>query len=146
MSSILREDQYFNNEADFCVVWNEDSLKKIERIFLSERISYFITDEKMSILQRLFGPGRRTPGVLVRINGRDMARASELVSALPDVEIVGEIPAQDWSPKEKIRRMREREFEEMYGTPAPPEAESPGTGGGMGPGGRGSAEDGADRE
>ena len=44
MSSILREDQYFDNEADFCVVWNEDSKAEIEQLFLDHRISYFVKE------------------------------------------------------------------------------------------------------
>ncbi len=109
MSSILREDQYFDNEADFCVVWNEDSKAEIEQLFLDHRISYFVKEEPKPWYRRLLSLRRYPDAYVIRINSRDIARAAQLVEGIEDVEITGRIPQEDWSPKEKLRRLREAE-------------------------------------
>lgn len=112
MSSILREDQYFDNEADFCVVWNEDSKAEIEQIFLDHRISYFVKEEPKPWYRKLLSFKRYPDAYVIRINSRDIARATQLVEGIEDVEITGRIPQEDWSPKEKLRRLREAEERE----------------------------------
>ena len=92
MSSILREDQYFDNEADFCVVWNEDSKAEIEQIFLDHRISYFVKEEPKPWYRKLLSFKRYPDAYVIRINSRDIARAAQLVEGIEDVEITGRIP------------------------------------------------------
>ncbi len=54
MSSIIQNNQVFNNEVPFCRVYSVDSKKQLEERFLAHRISYFIEWQDKSILQRLF--------------------------------------------------------------------------------------------
>ena len=54
MTSILREDQYFDNETDFCVVTGAAAMNQLEQLFLRNRISYFIKVQERSIFQKIF--------------------------------------------------------------------------------------------
>ena len=98
MSSILKEDQYFNNEMDFCRVRGEEAKRALERVFLGNRVSYFIRFESRSVLSRLF-MGRKPESYVIRINVRDFARAAELVEGMENVTIIGRAPAEEWSPR-----------------------------------------------
>ncbi len=111
MSSILREDQYFDNEADFCKVESENVRSELEKIFLKNRISYFIKAQEQSFLERLFGDKGKRP-YIVRINNRDIAKAIRLTQDLEGIEIIGREPEPDWSPNAKLQRMREEEMQE----------------------------------
>lgn len=108
MSSILREDQYFDNEADFCKVESESVRSELERIFLKNRISYFIKTQDQGFFERLFGTGEKR-SYIVRINNRDIAQAIRLVQNLQGIEIIGKEPEPDWSPNAKLQRMYEEQ-------------------------------------
>ena len=110
MSSILREDQYFDNEADFCRTDSQTVREELERVFLRNRISYFVKYEDRSLLDRLF-KGKEKDRCVIRINNRDIALATRLVRDIRGVEIIGKEPEPDWSPKEKLRRMQAEEQE-----------------------------------
>ena len=116
MTSILREDQYFDTETDFCVVTGAAAMNQLEQLLLRNRISYFIKVQERSIFQKIFGRRSREEVFVVRINNRDVAAAAELAAEVPNVRIIGKVPEQDWSPKEKLRRLREegRQREEDY--------------------------------
>jgi len=106
MTSILREDQYFDNEVEFCIVHGAGAMNELERVLLKNRISYFIRQQEKSILQKIFKRGKVEDIFVVRINGRDVENAIELAQDIPGVEITGEIPEQDWSPRAKLERMK----------------------------------------
>lgn len=108
MSSILREDQYFDNEADFCKVESESVRSELEKIFLKNRISYFIKEQEQGFLDRLFG-SRQKRSYIVRINNRDIAQAIRLVRDLQGIEIIGKEPEPDWSPNAKLQRLNEEQ-------------------------------------
>lgn len=108
MSSILREDQYFDNEADFCKVESESVRSELERIFLKNRISYFIKTQDQGFFERLFGT-REKRSYIVRINNRDIAQAIRLLQNLQGIEIIGKEPEPDWSPNAKLQRMYEEQ-------------------------------------
>ena len=117
MTSILREDQYFDNETDFCIVTGAGAMNELERLFLKNRISYFIKEQEKPIWARIFAGRSREDVFVVRINNRDIAAASELAENIPNVRIIGQPPKEDWSPKEKARRLREEKLlpkEEYY--------------------------------
>ncbi|MDO4284418.1 MAG: hypothetical protein Q4C60_03695 [Eubacteriales bacterium] len=111
MSSILKEDQYFNNEADFCRTESAAAKAQLERVFLENRISYFVKFEEKGFLERIFG-GKEKNSYTVRINNRDIALATKLVRNISGVEIIGREPEPDWSPKAKLLRMQEQEMEQ----------------------------------
>ncbi len=108
MSSILREDQYFDNEADFCKVESEIVRSELEKIFLKNRISYFIKAQEQGFFDRLFG-SKEKRSYIVRINNRDIAKAIRLVQDLQGIEIIGKEPEPDWSPNAKLQRMNEEQ-------------------------------------
>lgn len=115
VSTILRDDQYFDSEADFCRVYDDRVLHVLERILLRNGISYFIKEENTSLLARLLC--MRRSGFVVRINGRDMGKAIWLAEELRGVEIIGRLPERDWIPREAWQRRREEERErERFGT------------------------------
>ena len=108
MSSILREDQYFDNECEFCTVIGADAMNQLERVFLRNGISYFIKEKKRSIFQKLFRTDPLEMEFIVRINNKDVALATELAGEIAGIHVTGSVPAQDWSPKQKLSRMREQ--------------------------------------
>ena len=87
MTSILREDQYFDNETDFCVVTGAAAMNQLEQLFLRNRISYFIKVQERSIFQKIFGRRSREEVFVVRINNRDVAAAAELAAEVPNENI-----------------------------------------------------------
>ena len=87
MSSIILEDQVFNNDVSFCRVYSMDSKKILEERFLANRISYFIDWQEQSFLQKIFGGSRNKILCTVRINRQDVERARELVSGLEDIKL-----------------------------------------------------------
>ncbi len=87
MSSIIQDDQVFNNEVSFCKVYSKESKRILEERFLQNRISYYIDWQDKSFLQRIFGVDKDKILCTVRINKADIERARELVSGLEDVKV-----------------------------------------------------------
>ncbi len=87
MSSIIQDDQVFNNEVSFCRVYSEESKKILEERFLANRISYFIDWQEQSFLQRIFGGNKNKILCTIRINRQDVDRARELVSGLENIKL-----------------------------------------------------------
>lgn len=42
VAPLVFDDQAFNREVTFCRVYSQESKKKLEKLFLQNRISYFI--------------------------------------------------------------------------------------------------------
>lgn len=74
-------DVKIHNEIEFCVVRDPDVKKKIERAFLSNRISYYEKWDEPSFLGRIFGDRSRTRCVLC-INSMQAEKASGLLEEL----------------------------------------------------------------
>lgn len=89
MSAIMFDDKVYNREVAFCKVYSMDSKEKLEKIFLKNRISYFIEWQDKSFWQRMFGnDGRKEKTVyIIRINEEDVERAKELVQGIDSVKI-----------------------------------------------------------
>ena len=70
----------FNNEVDFCKVYDLDTKRQIEKILLDNGISYYCHFEDKGILQRFFfmKPGAKT-ACIFRIHDEEVPRAKELV-------------------------------------------------------------------
>lgn len=94
MTTLAFDDQRFNREVSFCKVYSMDSKEKLEKIFLKNRISYFIEWQERPLLSRMFGSDRHKEKniFIIRINEADVEKATELVQ---DIESV------------KLRRMKE---------------------------------------
>ncbi len=104
MSSIIQNNQVFNNEIAFCRVYSMESKKQLEERFLAHRISYFIEWQDKSILQKLFDRNGNKIVCTFRINRGDAVKARQLVQGIEGVKLrdIGEV-----KNTERIRRRSE---------------------------------------
>ena len=116
MSSIIQNNQVFNNEVPFCRVYSVDSKKQLEERFLAHRISYFIEWQDKSILQRLFDRSGSKIVCTFKINKGEIARARELAQGIEGIKFkdYGEV-----KNTERIRRRSEAVTEESTGLEMP---------------------------
>ena len=87
MSSIILDEQEFNRDVSFCRVYSQDSKDKLEKLFLKNRISYFIEWQERSFLARLFGNDKQKNIFTIRINEADVEKATELVRGIDSVRL-----------------------------------------------------------
>jgi len=89
VASLVFDEQTFNREVTFCKVYSQDSKKALEKLFLQNRISYFIEWQERSFFSRLFGGGgQKEKNVFtVRINEADVERATELARGINDIRL-----------------------------------------------------------
>ena len=116
MSSIIQNNQVFNNEVPFCRVYSVESKKQLEERFLAHRLSYFIEWQDKSILQRLFDRKGSKIVCTFRINKGDLVRAKELSLGIEGIKYkdYGEL-----KNTERIRRRSEAVKEESTGLEMP---------------------------
>jgi hypothetical protein len=116
MSSIIQNNQVFNNEVPFCRVYSVDSKKQLEERFLAHRISYFIEWQDKSILQRIFDRSGSKIVCTFKINKGEIARARELAQGIEGIKFkdYGEL-----KNTERIRRRSEAVTEESSGLEMP---------------------------
>ncbi len=86
MSSIIQNNQVFNNEVPFCRVYSVESKKQLEERFLAHRISYFIEWQDKSILQRLFDRKGSKIVCTFKINKGDLLKAKELSQGIEGIK------------------------------------------------------------
>ena len=89
MTSLSFDDQVFNREVPFCRVYSLDSKDKLEKLFLKNRISYFIEWQDRPLLARFFGDEKQKEKSMftIRINEADVERATELIKGLESVKL-----------------------------------------------------------
>ena len=116
MSSIIQNNQVFNNEVPFCRVYSVESKKQLEERFLAHRISYFIEWQDKSILQRLFDRSGSKIVCTFKINKGDLVRAKELSQGIEGIKYkdYGEL-----KNTERIRRRSEAVKDEGTGLEMP---------------------------
>ena len=116
MSSIIQNNQVFNNEVPFCRVYSVDSKKQLEERFLAHRISYFIEWQDKSILQRIFDRSGSKIVCTFKINKGEIARARELAQGIEGIKFkdYGEV-----KNTERIRHRSEAVTEEDTGLEMP---------------------------
>ena len=78
---------FFNHEIPFCKVYGMESKDKLEKLFLKNRISYFIEWQERSFLARLFGNDKQKNIFTIRINEADVEKATELVRGIDSVRL-----------------------------------------------------------
>lgn len=91
-----------SNECDYCKVYNETTLHQVERLFLKNRISYFIKQQDFSLFSFLFSANKTS--CVFRINKRDVALANYLLSDIRGIDIITDSVQEDWSPKAQLAR------------------------------------------
>ena len=116
MSSIIQNNQVFNNEVPFCRVYSIESKKQLEERFLAHRISYFIEWQDKSILQKLFDRSGSKIVCTFKINKGDLVRAKELSQGIEGIKYkdYGEL-----KNTERIRRRSEAVKDESTGLEMP---------------------------
>ena len=79
-------DGIVNREVAFCRIYNKDAKDKLEKLFLENRISYFVEWQERSLLSRLLG--RKEKNVFtIKINDADIDRATALVQGIDSIRI-----------------------------------------------------------
>ena len=89
MSSVTFNNNFFNREVAFCKVYSLESKEKLEKLFLRNRISYFIEWQDKTFWQRLFGQERsKEKNVFtIRINEADVELAKELIQGIDSIKL-----------------------------------------------------------
>lgn len=89
MTSLIFDERRFNREVSFCRVYSLTSKEKLEKLFLQNRISYFIEWQERSFFSRLFGGdnSKEKNTFTIRINEADVERATELVQGMESVKL-----------------------------------------------------------
>ncbi len=87
MASLNFDRQVYNREITFCKVYSLDSKERVEKIFLKNRISYFIEWQEHSWLSRVFGNEKHKNTFTIKINEADVERATDLVQEIDSVKI-----------------------------------------------------------
>ena len=89
MTALSFDDKVFNREVSFCRVYSLESKEKLEKLFLRNRISYFIEWQDRSFLSRLLKRENQKEKTTftIRINEADVERATELVKGLESVKL-----------------------------------------------------------
>ncbi|MBP3825477.1 MAG: hypothetical protein ILA11_07030 [Butyrivibrio sp.] len=116
MSSIIQNNQVFNNEVPFCRVYSVESKKQLEERFLAHRISYFIEWQDKSILQRLFDRKGSKIVCTFRINKKDLLQAKEISQGIEGIKYKD---YGDFKYNERIRRRSEAVKDESTGLEMP---------------------------
>ncbi|MBO4458094.1 MAG: hypothetical protein J5802_10270 [Butyrivibrio sp.] len=104
MSSIIQNNQVFNNEIPFCRAYSMESKKMLEERFLAHRISYFIEWQDKSFFQRLFDRKGNKIVCTFKINKSDLVKAKELTEGIEGVKFKDYGDVQD---ADHIRRRSE---------------------------------------
>ena len=102
MSSIIQNNQVFNNEVPFCRVYSLESKKQLEERFLAQRISYFIEWQDKSFIQRLFDRSGSKIVCTFKINKGELQRAKALAQGIEGIKF------KDYGEEKPTERIRKR--------------------------------------
>ena len=78
-------DGMVNREVAFCRVYSKDAKERLEKIFLQNRISYFVEWQERNFISKLLG-GKDKNVFTIKINEDDVPRATELVKDLDSIK------------------------------------------------------------
>lgn len=87
MTAMSFDDRVINREVPFCKVCSLEGKEKLEKLFLKNRISYFIEWEERSFVSKLFGGSKQKNMCTIRINEADVERATELAQGIESVKL-----------------------------------------------------------
>lgn len=85
MSSVFTNGMV-NREVSFCRVYSKEAKDRLEKLFLKNRISYFVQWQERSFIARLLG-AREKNVFTIKINEEDVPRATELVQGVESIRI-----------------------------------------------------------
>ena len=79
---------FFNHEIPFCKVYGMESKDKLEKLLVTNRISFFIEWQERRLWERLFREVRPEKSVFtIRINEADRTLAKGLVEGMDSVKL-----------------------------------------------------------
>lgn len=79
---------FFNHEISFCKVYNMESKDQLEKLFVSNRISFFVEWQEQRLWERFFGnAGGKKNVFTIHINEADSGLARDLVEGMDSVQI-----------------------------------------------------------
>ncbi|MCD7724181.1 MAG: hypothetical protein LUI12_01280 [Clostridiales bacterium] len=87
MAAMDFNELFFNHEIPFCKVYSVESKDKLEKLLLSNRISFCIECQEKGLWERFFHGSSRKNVFTVRINEADSVRARNLVEGIESVKI-----------------------------------------------------------
>lgn len=87
MASLFFDNQVYNREVSFCRVYSKEDKDKLEKLFLKNRISYFIEWQERSFFARMFASDKQKNIYTIRINEADVEKATDLVQGIESVKI-----------------------------------------------------------
>lgn len=81
-------DLFFCHEIPFCRVYSLESKDKLEKLFLNNRISFFIEWKEKSLWDRFFGNEVKEKNIFtIRINEADSVLAKGLIEGMESVQL-----------------------------------------------------------
>ena len=79
---------FFNHEISFCKVYNAESKDQLEKLLVSNRISFFVEWQERSFWERLLGNiGSRQEVFTIHSNEADTTLARDLAEGIESVQI-----------------------------------------------------------
>lgn len=79
---------FFNHEIPFCKVYSMESKDKLEKLLVTNRISFFVEWQEKRLWQRLFANQDTGKNVFtIRINEADSMLARDLVEGIDCVKL-----------------------------------------------------------
>lgn len=79
---------FFNHEIPFCKVYGVESKDKLEKLLLTNRISFFVEWQEKKLWQRFLGNGDHGRNEFtIRINEADSVLASDLLEGIDCVKL-----------------------------------------------------------
>lgn len=79
---------FFNHEIPFCKVYSMESKDKLQKLFLTNRISFFVEWQEKKLWQRFFSNTDEEKNVFtIRINEADSGLAKDLVEGIECVKL-----------------------------------------------------------
>lgn len=75
-----------NREVAFCRIYSKEAKDKLEKLFLENRISYFVEWQEKSLLSRLMGQKEKNV-FTIKINDADIEKATALVKGIESIKM-----------------------------------------------------------
>ncbi len=88
MAALNLNSLFFNHEISFCKVYNMESKDKLQKLFVSNHISFFVEWPERSLWERFMGNmGGSKEVFTIHINEADTSLAKDLAEGIESVQI-----------------------------------------------------------
>ena len=86
MAALNLNSVFFNHEISFCKVYNAESRDKLQKLLVSNRISFFVEWQERSFWERFLYNTEKVV-FTIHINEADTSRARDLAEGIESVQI-----------------------------------------------------------